>query len=85
MQYKVAAIAFAVLVKANPVALPQGVTAAISPNAPAPSACGPAYLGSFAIAAQNLTSAAPVKRDLAGSTYDVTAIVFLQDVMADSS
>jgi hypothetical protein len=66
MHYSLALFALAVMVEANPVAVPQAVTAAIAPPEPAPPGCIPAYMGSFAIAAQNLSAtAAPARRDVA--------------------
>lgn len=66
MHYSLAIFALTVMVEANPVAFPQAVTAAIAPPEPAPPGCTPAYVGSFAIAAQNLSAtAAPAKRDVA--------------------
>lgn len=62
MHYSLAIFALAVMVEANPVAFPQAVTAAIAPPEPAPSGCTPAYVGSFAIVAQNLTATPRVAR-----------------------
>ncbi|KAL8807286.1 MAG: hypothetical protein Q9182_000791 [Xanthomendoza sp. 2 TL-2023] len=53
----------AAAVTANPLALPQAVTAAISPSSPPPPGCTPFAAGSYGIAVQNVsTSAAPAKR-----------------------
>lgn len=63
MQYSFAILALVAAVQANPVALPQAVTAAISPVAPAPPGCSSAVSGSFGIAVHNVsTTAAAAKR-----------------------
>lgn len=62
MHYSLAIFTLAVLVEANPVALPQAVTAAIAPPEPAPPGCTPAYAGSFAIVAQNISATAGVAK-----------------------
>lgn len=62
MHFSLAIFALAVMVEANPVAFPQAVTAAIAPPEPAPPGCTPAYGGSFAIVAQNLTAATGVSK-----------------------
>lgn len=65
MQYSLTIIALAIVVKANPVALPQAVTAAIPPPDPAPSGCSSALAGSFGIAVHKIVpTAAPVKREV---------------------
>lgn len=56
MKYNYILLAAAAVVQANPVALPQGVTAKISPSASAPSACKPSYSGTFGIVVQTLGS-----------------------------
>lgn len=69
MQYCFAILALAALVKANPVAFPQAVTAKISPTNPAPPGCQPTLAGSFGIAVHNVsTTAAAVKRDVSTSS-----------------
>ena len=62
MHYSLAIFTLAVMVEANPVAFPQAVTAAIAPPEPAPSGCTPAYVGSFAIVAQNISATAGVAK-----------------------
>ena len=65
MKYSIAIIALAVIVEANPVALPQAVTAAISPPQPAPSGCSSVLAGSFGIGVHKVApTAAPVKREV---------------------
>ncbi|KIW08740.1 uncharacterized protein PV09_00679 [Verruconis gallopava] len=59
MRYALGLLALA----ASAVALPQGVTEAISPSSSAPAGCSPNYSGSFQITVVNVTSAAKVKRD----------------------
>ena len=55
IRYASALLAAVAVVRASPV--PQGVTAAISPSASAPSGCIASYLGSFGIAVMNITTA----------------------------
>ncbi|KAL8650530.1 MAG: hypothetical protein Q9210_003765 [Variospora velana] len=62
MLSSVAILALATAVYANPVALPQGVTADVSPSAPAPPGCTPSASGRFGIAVQNVSTSAPVAR-----------------------
>lgn len=62
MLSSVAILALANAVYANPVALPQGVTADVSPSAPAPPGCTPSASGSFGIAVQNVSTSAPVAK-----------------------
>ncbi|KAL8730710.1 MAG: hypothetical protein Q9166_003902 [cf. Caloplaca sp. 2 TL-2023] len=63
MLYHHALLPLAAGVQANPFALPQAVTAAVSPSAPPPPGCTPSASGSFGIAVQNVsTSGAPAKR-----------------------
>ncbi|KAL8769934.1 MAG: hypothetical protein Q9209_004181 [Squamulea sp. 1 TL-2023] len=63
MLYSQIVLGLVAVAQANPFALPQAVTAAISPSAPAPPGCTPSASGSFGIAVQNVsTSAAPAKR-----------------------
>ncbi|MCJ1231267.1 Mucin-21 [Toensbergia leucococca] len=65
MHYTLAIFALAAAVHAKPVALPQAVTAIISPSGAVPSGCSIAVSGSFGIAVQNVsTSAAPAKRQV---------------------
>lgn len=66
MRYPLAVFALAILAEANPVAFPQAVTEAIAPPEPAPAGCTPAYVGNFAIVAQNISTTAGVaKREAA--------------------
>ena len=62
MHYPLALFALTVMVEANPVAFPQAVTAAIAPPEPAPPGCTPAYVGNFAIVAQNISTTAGVAK-----------------------
>ncbi len=65
MLYSYVLLAVAAAVQANPFALPQAVTAAISPSAPPPPGCTPYAEGSYGIAVQNVsTSGAPAKRQV---------------------
>ncbi|KAL8913850.1 MAG: hypothetical protein Q9171_001454 [Xanthocarpia ochracea] len=65
MLYSYVLLAVAAAVQANPFALPQAVTAAISPSAPPPPGCTPFAEGSYGIAVQNVsTSGAPAKRQV---------------------
>ncbi|MCJ1311292.1 hypothetical protein MMC25_004963 [Agyrium rufum] len=62
MQYSLAVALFAAVVAAKPVALPQGVTAVITPtDGAAPAGCTPAFSGSFGIAVQSVATPAPAK------------------------
>lgn len=60
MHCPLAIFALAVMVEANP--FPQAVTEAIAPPNPAPSGCIPAYVGNFAIVAQNISASAGVAK-----------------------
>ena len=62
MQYALASFAFGAFALANPVALPQAVTAAISPSEAPPPGCTPTFSGSFSILVKNLTTSGPAKR-----------------------
>lgn len=62
MLYSVAFLALAAAVCANPFALPQAVTAAISPTAASPPGCTPSASGSFGIAVQNVSTSASVAK-----------------------
>ncbi|KAI4113843.1 MAG: hypothetical protein LQ345_005266 [Seirophora villosa] len=70
MLSSIAILALAIAAYANPVALPQGVTAVISPSAPAPPGCTPSASGSFGIAVQNVSTSAPVARRQATQLSD---------------
>lgn len=62
--YLLLAIAFAV--HANPFAMPQAVTEAISPSASPPPGCTPSALGTYGIAVQNVSNTAvQMKRQVA--------------------
>ena len=64
MQYSITLLAFAAAIKANPVAIPLAVTAAISPTAAPPPGCTPARNGGrFGIAVQSATTTTIRKRD----------------------
>lgn len=67
MQYSLAILALAVVGKANPVAFPQAVTAAISPPEPAPSGCLPTVAGSFGIAVHDVAKPTGVAKRQAAS------------------
>ena len=70
MRYLLAFLALTLIVEANPVAFPQAVTEAIAPPEPAPAGCTPAYVGNFAIVAQNISTTAGVaKRQAADSAW----------------
>jgi len=60
MQYTLALLVLAAVVKASPV--PQAVTAIITPTGSAPPGCMPTFFGSFGIAVVNVTTATAVKR-----------------------
>ena len=62
MQYALACFTFGAFTLANPVALPQAVTAAISPSEPPPPGCTPSFSGSFGIAVKNVTTSSLAKR-----------------------
>lgn len=62
MQYTLAFLAVAAVVKASP--FPQAVTAAISPTGSAPPCCTPSYSGSFGIAVMNVSTSAMPKRQV---------------------
>jgi len=66
MQYALAFAGFVALASANPILVErQAVTAKISPTAPAPPGCSPAFATNFGIGIQNVsTSAAPAKRQV---------------------
>ena len=68
MQYSLALLALMAAVQANPVALPQAVTAAISPSAPAPPGCTSSAAGSYGIAVHNVSTAAVQKRQVTEAT-----------------
>ena len=57
MRYSLALLAAAAVVSASPVALPQGVTTAISPIAPPPPGCTGVFVGAFGIAIMNISTA----------------------------
>ncbi|KAL8826493.1 MAG: hypothetical protein Q9191_003765 [Dirinaria sp. TL-2023a] len=59
-------------VQANPVAVPQAVTAAISPSVAAPPGCTNAFSGTFGIAVYNLSTSAAAnkKREVATQVTD---------------
>ncbi|KAL8946900.1 MAG: hypothetical protein Q9222_006762 [Ikaeria aurantiellina] len=58
-------LALVALAQAKPAAMPQAVTAVITPSAPAPPGCTPSASGSFGIAVQNVsTSGTMVKRQV---------------------
>lgn len=58
----IAVLALAASVHANPFAMPQAVTAAVSPSAAPPPGCTPSASGSFGIAVQNVSTSAPVAK-----------------------
>lgn len=62
MQYSLILLAVAVAIEANPVAVPQAVSAAISPSAPAPPGCTAGTSGTFGIAVYNATRPEVAKR-----------------------
>ena len=65
MQYSLALLALAAATaNASPVAFPQAVTAIITPSGSAPPACMPTFVGSFGIAVQNISTAAPARRQV---------------------
>ncbi|KAL8830324.1 MAG: hypothetical protein Q9170_005781 [Blastenia crenularia] len=55
-------LALVVVVQANPVALPQAVTAAISPSGSPPPGCTSSAAGSYGIAVHNVSTSAVAKR-----------------------
>ena len=55
-------LALVAAVQANPVALPQAVTAAISPTAAPPPGCTSSAVGSYGIAVHNVSTSAVAKR-----------------------
>ena len=58
MRYSIALAIFTAAVKASPLAMPQAVTAIITPsNGAAPAGCTPAFSGSFGIAVKNISTA----------------------------
>ena len=70
MHFSLAFFALILTAEANPVAFPQAVTQKIAPSEPAPAGCTPAYVGNFAIVAQNISTAAGVaKREAANPTW----------------
>lgn len=78
MHYPLAFLAMTLMVEANPVAFPQAVTQKIAPPEPAPAGCTPAYVGNFAIVAQNISSTAGVaKRDAADPAWYFESITWL--------
>jgi hypothetical protein len=58
--YAIGSLALAV---GSALAAPQGVTAAIAPQASAPAGCLASHSGQFQITVQNVTTGAKVKRD----------------------
>ena len=65
MYFRLAILTLVATVKASPWAMPQGVTAIITPSGSgAPAGCTPSTSGSFAIAIQALISAAPALRHI---------------------
>ena len=62
MQFTLALVALAAAVHASPVAIPQAVTAIITPSGSAPPGCTPTYAGSFGIAVMNISTAAGVTK-----------------------
>ncbi|MCJ1454806.1 hypothetical protein MMC28_005159 [Mycoblastus sanguinarius] len=70
MQYSLAILALVAAVQANPVAIPQAVTASIAPSASAPAGCSTSASGSFGIAVHNVSTSAPVKRAVATQISD---------------
>ena len=91
MQYSLTLLAFTAAIKANPVAIPLAVTAAISPTAASPPGCTPARNGgSFGIAVQNATTSAVEKRDddedpagpdIVGTIVDDLLSDFVSDIL----
>lgn len=68
MQYALALFAFGATSLANPVAVPQAVTSAVSPSEPPPPCCTPSFSGSFGIVVRNVTNiSAPARRAIATS------------------
>lgn len=67
MQYSLVLAALVAAVQASPLAMPQAVTAIITPSGSAPAGCTPAFSGTFGIMAKNITAptptAAPAKRE----------------------
>ncbi|KAL9597120.1 MAG: hypothetical protein Q9219_005342 [cf. Caloplaca sp. 3 TL-2023] len=63
-------LALVAAVRANPFALPQAVTAAISPPGPPPPGCTPSAVGSYGIAVRNVSTSAAVARRQATQLAD---------------
>lgn len=80
MKYNYILLAAAAAVQANPVALPQGVTAKVSPSAPAPTGCRPSYSGTFGIVVQTLGGSA---RQSVSGMADVSFPSMMPDDSAD--
>ena len=58
MRYSFALAVLAAVAEASPLAMPQAVTAVITPtNGAAPAGCTPAFSGSFGIAVKNISTA----------------------------
>ena len=57
-------------VQANPVAVPQAVTADISPTAAAPPGCTVAYNGAFGIAVYNVSTSAAANKKREAATQE---------------
>ena len=62
MLYRIALLALAVCVKSKPVAVPQGVTEAVSPIDPPPAGCIGSFNGAFGIAVNTISSQQVAKR-----------------------
>lgn len=62
MRNTLAAFVLIAAAQANPVAVPQAVTAAISPTAAAPPGCTVAYSGTFGIAVHNVSTSAAANK-----------------------
>lgn len=77
MHYSLAFFALTLMVEANPVAFPQAVTQKIAPSEPAPAGCTPAYVGNFAIVAQNISSTAGVAKRAADSAWYFESVPLL--------
>jgi len=71
MRLTLVLLAAAVAVQASPMAMPQGVTAKISPSKPAPPGCEPSYAGGFfGVAVKNVSTSAVAKKKLVSTISD---------------
>lgn len=68
MQGILAVVVLIAAVQANPIAVPQAVTAAISPSAAAPPGCTSAFSGTFGIAVYNLSTSTVANKKRAVTT-----------------